>query len=156
VQLRLPRSLAKVVQINLVGTFTLLALAAEAIAATDPLEHGQRGVIVNTASIAAFEGSWPDRLCIVKGRRGWDDTARRPRPRSIWDSRQHDRTRDCRDTDARHCRGRLPSQLGRWSPFPFPSGSPDEFAQLVGAIVAHDYLNGETIRMDGALRMAPR
>jgi NAD(P)-dependent dehydrogenase (short-subunit alcohol dehydrogenase family) len=47
---------AKVVQINLVGTFTVLALAAEEIARTEPLEHGQRGVIVNTASIAAFEG----------------------------------------------------------------------------------------------------
>jgi NAD(P)-dependent dehydrogenase (short-subunit alcohol dehydrogenase family) len=47
---------AKVIQINLVGTFTVMALAAEAIAQTEPLEHGQRGVIINTASIAAFDG----------------------------------------------------------------------------------------------------
>ncbi len=148
---------AKVIQVNLVGTFNVLALAAEHIAATEPDAHGQRGVIVNTASIAAFEGQvgqaayssskggivgltlpaardlaqYGIRVCAIAP--GIVDT---PMLATVSDD--------------------FRAGLAAGVPFPQRLAHPEEYASLALSIIDHDYLNGEVIRMDGALRMAPR
>jgi NAD(P)-dependent dehydrogenase (short-subunit alcohol dehydrogenase family) len=148
---------AKTVEINLIGTFNVIRLAAAEMAAHDPNEEGERGVIVNTASIAAFDGQIGQaaysaskggvvgmtlpiardlagvgiRVCTIAP--GTFDTpmlAMAPQP-----------VRDA---------------LAAAIPFPSRLGRPGEFAALVRHIVENPVLNGETIRLDGALRMAPR
>jgi NAD(P)-dependent dehydrogenase (short-subunit alcohol dehydrogenase family) len=148
---------AKVVQVNLVGTFNVLALAAEKIAATDPLEHGQRGVIVNTASIAAYDGQVGQ--AAYSSSKGGIVGLTLPAARDL---AQHG-IRVCTiapgivetpmlATVSEEFRAALAAGI----PFPQRLGRPEEYAQLALAIIEHDYLNGEVIRMDGALRMAPR
>jgi NAD(P)-dependent dehydrogenase (short-subunit alcohol dehydrogenase family) len=148
---------AKVVQVNLVGTFNVLALAAEKIAATDPLEHGQRGVIVNTASIAAYDGQVGQ--AAYASSKGGIVGLTLPAARDL---AQHG-IRVCTiapgivetpmlATVSEEFRAALAAGI----PFPQRLGRPEEYAQLALAIIEHDYLNGEVIRMDGALRMAPR
>jgi NAD(P)-dependent dehydrogenase (short-subunit alcohol dehydrogenase family) len=148
---------AKVVQINLVGTFTVLATAAQAIAATEPDENGQRGVVVNTASIAAFDGQVGQ--AAYASSKGGVVGLTLPAARDL---AQHG-IRVCTiapgivetpmlATVSEDFRAGLAASV----PFPQRLAQPDEFARLALAIIDHDYLNGETIRMDGALRMAPR
>jgi NAD(P)-dependent dehydrogenase (short-subunit alcohol dehydrogenase family) len=148
---------AKVIQINLVGTFTVLALAAEAIARTEPLEFGQRGVIVNTASVAAYEGQI-GQAAYASSKGGvvglTVPAARDLAQRGI---RVNTIAPGIVDTPmlatvSEDFRASLASGI----PFPQRLCQPAEFAKLVQMIIDHDYLNGETIRMDGALRMAPR
>jgi NAD(P)-dependent dehydrogenase (short-subunit alcohol dehydrogenase family) len=148
---------AKVIQINLVGTFTVLALAAEAIARTEPLEFGQRGVIVNTASVAAYEGQI-GQAAYASSKGGvvglTVPAARDLAQRGI---RVNTIAPGIVDTPmlatvSEDFRASLASGI----PFPQRLCQPTEFAKLVQMIIDHDYLNGETIRMDGALRMAPR
>ena len=148
---------AKVVQINLVGTFTVLALGSEAIARTDPDEHGQRGVIVNTASIAAYDGQ-VGQVAYASSKGGVVGMTL-PAARDL---AQHG-IRVCTiapgivDTPMlATVSDEFRAGLAAGVPFPQRLCSPAEYAQLVTMIVDHDYLNGETIRMDGALRMAPR
>lgn len=148
---------AKVVQINLVGTFTVLALASEAIAATEPDEHGQRGVIVNTASIAAYDGQ-VGQVAYASSKGGVVGMTL-PAARDL---AQHG-IRVCTiapgivDTPMlATVSDEFRAGLAAGVPFPQRLCSPAEYAQLVTMVVDHDYLNGETIRMDGALRMAPR
>ena len=148
---------ARVVKINLVGTFTVMAVGAEAIARTEPDEHGQRGVVVNTASIAAYDGqvgqvAYASSKAAVVG-------MTLPASRDLG---QHG-IRVCTiapgivDTPMLATVGdEFRATLAAGVPFPQRLCAPEEFAQLVGMILEHDYLNGETIRMDGALRMAPR
>jgi NAD(P)-dependent dehydrogenase (short-subunit alcohol dehydrogenase family) len=148
---------AKVIQINLVGTFTVLALAAEAIAATEPGDDGQRGVIVNTASIAAYDGQIGQ--AAYASSKGGVVGLTLPA------------ARDLAQYGIRVCTiapgivetpmlatvsDEFRAGLAAGVPFPQRLARPDEYAQLVLAVVDHDYLNGEVIRMDGALRMAPR
>lgn len=148
---------AKVVQINLVGTFTVLALASEAIAATEPDENGQRGVIVNTASIAAYDGQ-VGQVAYASSKGGVVGMTL-PAARDL---AQHG-IRVCTiapgivDTPMlATVSDEFRAGLAAGVPFPQRLCSPAEYAQLVTMVVDHDYLNGETIRMDGALRMAPR
>ncbi|SKB06008.1 SDR family NAD(P)-dependent oxidoreductase [Aeromicrobium choanae] len=148
---------AKVVQINLVGTFTVLALGSEAIAATEPDEHGQRGVIVNTASIAAYDGQ-VGQVAYASSKGGVVGMTL-PAARDL---AQHG-IRVCTiapgivDTPMlATVSDEFRAGLAAGVPFPQRLCSPAEYAQLVTMVVDHDYLNGETIRMDGALRMAPR
>ncbi len=148
---------AKVVQVNLVGSFNVLALAAEEIAKTDPLESDQRGVIINTASIAAYDGQVGQ--AAYASSKGGIVGLTLPA------------ARDLAQYGIRVCTiapgivetpmlatvsDEFRAGLAAGVPFPQRLGRPDEYARLALAIVDHDYLNGEVIRMDGALRMAPR
>jgi len=148
---------AKVLEVNLLGTFTVMATAAEAIAATSPDGNGQRGVVVNTASVAAYDGQVGQAAYAASksGVVGLTLPAAR-------DLAQHG-IRVCTiapgivDTPMlATVSDDFRAGLAAGVPFPRRLCRPEEYAQLVTMIVAHDYLNGETIRMDGALRMAPR
>jgi NAD(P)-dependent dehydrogenase (short-subunit alcohol dehydrogenase family) len=146
-----------VVGINLIGTFNVLRLAAAAIAKAEPLADGQRGCIVNTASVAAFDGQI-GQVAYAASKAGVAGltlpAARDLAPAGI---RVVTIAPGIFDTPML---GALPDDkraaLGDGVVFPKRLGSPDEYAELVAAIVANDYLNGETIRLDGALRMAPK
>ncbi|MER5185017.1 SDR family NAD(P)-dependent oxidoreductase [Streptomyces sp. NPDC002896] len=124
---------AKVVQVNLIGSFNVLALAAEAIAETEADAGGQRGVIINTASMPAARdlAQYGIRVCTIAP--GIVET---PMLATVSEE--------------------FRASLAAGVPFPRRLARPEEYAQLALSIIAHDYLNGETIRMDGALRMAPR
>ena len=148
---------ATVVRINLIGTFTVLALASEHIARTEPDAGGQRGVVVNTASIAAYDGQVGQAAYAASksGIVGLTLPAAR-------DLAQHG-IRVCTIAPGivetpllATVSEEFRTGLAAGVPFPPRLARPDEFADLVLAVVHHDYLNGEVIRMDGALRMAPR
>ncbi|PWJ26540.1 NAD(P)-dependent dehydrogenase (short-subunit alcohol dehydrogenase family) [Branchiibius hedensis] len=148
---------SRIVTINLVGTYTVLALAAEAISKTAELEHGQRGVIVNTASVAAFEGQIGQ--VAYSASKGGVVGLTLPAARDLaqYGIRVNTIAPGIIDTPLLASLGEeVRSSLAANVPFPHRLGQPEEYARLVTMIVEHDYLNGETIRMDGALRMAPR
>lgn len=148
---------AKVVHINLVGTFTVLTLAAEAIARTEVDEHGQRGVIVNTASIAAYDGQIGQ--VAYASSKGGVVAMTLPAARDLGQHgiRVNTIAPGIVDTPMlATVSEEFRAGLAAGVPFPQRLCSPAEYARLVTMIVEHDYLNGETIRMDGALRMAPR
>jgi NAD(P)-dependent dehydrogenase (short-subunit alcohol dehydrogenase family) len=148
---------AKIVQINLVGTFTVLALAAEEIAKTEPLEHEQRGVIVNTASIAAFDGQIGQ--AAYSSSKGGVVGLTLPAARDLaqYGIRVNTIAPGIVETPMLATVGEeFRASLAAGVPFPKRLAQPSEYADLVSFIVEHDYLNGETFRMDGALRMAPR
>lgn len=147
----------KVVEVNLIGTFTVLARAAAAMAENEPLSTGARGVVVNTASVAAFEGQ--------VGQAAYAASKGGVHSMTI------SAARDLAGVGIRVCTiapgivetpmmaGITPEfreELEANVQFPKRLATPEEYAQLVQMIVEHDYLNGETIRMDGALRMPPR
>jgi len=148
---------ARVIQVNLVGTFNVLAVAAEHIAATSPDDNGQRGVIVNTASIAAFEGQVGQ--AAYASSKGGIVGLTLPAARDL---AQHG-IRVCAiapgivDTPMlATVSEEFRAGLAAGVPFPQRLARPEEYAALALAIIDHDYLNGEVIRMDGALRMSPR
>lgn len=147
----------KVVEVNLIGTFNVLRLAAAAIGETAAGEQGQRGVVVNTASIAAFEGQI-GQIAYAASKSG---VVGLTLPAA----------RDLSSAGIRVCTiapgivdtpmlalvsDEVRAGLAAGVPFPKRLAQPHEYARLVTMIVEHDYLNGETLRMDGALRMAPR
>ena len=146
-----------VVNINLIGTFNVMRLAASAISKTEALEHGERGVIVNTASVAAFEGQI-GQISYSASKGGivgmTVPAARDLSPAGI---RVNTIAPGIMDTPLL---GLLPEEnrqaLGQGVLFPKRLGTPQEFASLVVAIVGNGYLNGETIRLDGGLRMPPK
>ena len=148
---------AKIVQINLVGTFTVLALSAEQIAKTEPLEHGARGLIVNTASVAAFEGQI-GQVAYASSKGGVVGmTIPAARDLAQYGIRVNTIAPGIVETPMlATVSEEFRAGLAAGIPFPQRLGRPDEYAQLVNMLIEHDYLNGETIRMDGALRMAPR
>ena len=156
-----PHSLARfvsVVQVNLVGTFNVTRLAAEAMAGNEPLgDDGERGVIVNTASVAAFDGqigqaAYSASKAGVAGmtlpiarelaRLGIRVMAIAP---GIFDTPMLAAMPD-----------QVRASLGAQVPFPSRLGQPEEYAALVRHILENRMLNGETIRLDGAIRMAPK
>jgi len=147
----------KVVRVNLIGTFNMLRLAAAEMSPLDPFADGERGVIINTASVAAYDGQIGQAAYASSkaGVIGLTLPAARelarfgvrvvtiapglfltPMMRSLPDDIQ--------------------KSLGDSVPFPQRLGTPEEYAALALHIVANRMLNGETIRLDGALRMAPR
>ena len=146
-----------VIGVNLVGTFNVLRLGASAIAKTDPLEHGERGVIVNTASVAAFDGQI-GQIAYAASKAGVAGmtlpAARDLAPAGI---RVATSAPGIFDTPML---GALPEDkraaLAADVVFPKRLGSPDEYGAMVAAIVENGYLNGETIRLDGSLRMPPK
>jgi NAD(P)-dependent dehydrogenase (short-subunit alcohol dehydrogenase family) len=147
----------RTIQVNLVGTFNVLRLAAAAMAATEPEEDGERGVVVNTASIAAFDGQIGQ--IAYAASKGGIVGMTLPAARDLSSVGVRVCTIAPGLVDTPLLAG-LPEEarttLAAGIPFPKRLGRPDDFARLALAIVEHGYLNGETIRMDGALRMAPR
>ncbi|EHK88989.1 SDR family NAD(P)-dependent oxidoreductase [Saccharomonospora azurea] len=148
----------KVVEVNLVGTFNVMTLAAQAMAATEPVDDkGQRGVVVNTASVAAFEGQIGQ--IAYSASKGGVAGMTIPAARDLASSGIRVMTIAPGIIDTPMMAGiteEFRESLAASVPFPKRLGTPDEYAQLALNIVEHDYLNGEVIRLDGALRMAPR
>jgi NAD(P)-dependent dehydrogenase (short-subunit alcohol dehydrogenase family) len=149
---------SRVISVNLIGTFNVLRLAAERIAATDPLdEQGQRGLIVNTASIAAFDGQI-GQIAYAASKGGVVGmTLPAARDLAQFGIRVMTIAPGILDTPmmagvAEEFRVALAANI----PFPQRFGRPAEYAALVLSIAAQDYLNGEVIRLDGSLRMPPR
>ena len=148
---------AKVIQVNLVGTFNLMRMAASAISKSEPLDEGERGLIVNTASVAAFEGQ----IGQISYSASKGGVVGMTVPAA----------RDLAPVGIRVCTiapglfdtpllGTLPEPqreaLAKDVVFPKRLGRAEEYARLVRAIAEIGYLNGEVIRLDGALRMPPR
>ena len=147
----------RVIEVNLIGTFNVLRLAAEAIAKTSELADGQRGVVINTASVAAFDGQIGQ--AAYSSSKGGVVGLTLPAARELASSGIRVMTIAPGIIDTPMLAGvsdEFRAGLAAGVPFPKRLGRPDEYAQLAVAIVEHDYLNGEVIRMDGALRMAPR
>lgn len=148
---------ARIVGINLVGTYTVIAHAAAAMARTEPLEGAVRGVIVNTASVAAFDGQIGQPAYAAS--KGGVHAMTLPIARELAAHGIRVMTIAPGIMETPMLRG-LPEaaqqSLGAQVPFPARLGRPEEFAALVASIVENDYLNGETIRLDGAIRMGPR
>jgi len=147
----------KVITINLIGTFNMIRLAADAMAKAGPNAAGERGVIVNTASVAAYDGQIGQ--AAYSASKGGVVGMTLPIARDL--SRNGIRVvtiapglfltpmllglpKEAQDS------------LGKQVPFPSRLGKPEEYAQLAKAIVENEMLNGETIRLDGAIRMAPK
>ncbi|MFD4369107.1 SDR family NAD(P)-dependent oxidoreductase [Rhodococcus sp. NPDC058521] len=147
-----------VLTVNLLGTFNVMRLAADVISKTDTVdESGQRGVVVNTASVAAFEGQIGQ--IAYSASKGGVHGMTVPAARDLAQFGIRVNTIAPGIIDTPMLAGVTDEyRKGLEAGVPFPSrlGKPTEYAQLVQMIAEHDYLNGETIRMDGALRMAPR
>jgi len=155
-----PHNLAhftRVITINLIGSFNMIRLAADAMAKAGPNAAGERGVIVNTASVAAFDGQIGQ--AAYSASKGGIVGMTLPIARDL--SRSGIRVctiapgifetpmllgmpKDVQDA------------LGKMVPFPPRLGRPVEYAQLARAIIENEMMNGETIRLDGAIRMAPK
>ena len=148
---------AQVIQVNLIGTFNVIRVAAYAMSQAEPLDGGERGVIVNTASVAAFDGQIGQ--AAYSASKGGVVGMTLPI------------ARDLASLGVRVCTiapglfltpmmMSLPAEaqksLGAQVPFPSRLGDPKEYAQLAMSIVENSMLNGETIRLDGAIRMAPK
>jgi NAD(P)-dependent dehydrogenase (short-subunit alcohol dehydrogenase family) len=148
---------AKVVQVNLIGTFNVTRLAAEAMAANDPGPDGERGVIVNTASVAAFDGQIGQAAYSASKAGVAGMTLPIARELARLGIRVMAVAPGIFDTPMLAA---LPDQvresLGAQVPFPSRLGRPEEYAALVRHILENPMLNGETIRLDGAIRMAPK
>jgi NAD(P)-dependent dehydrogenase (short-subunit alcohol dehydrogenase family) len=146
-----------IVQINLIGTFNVLRLAATAMLANQPAADRERGVCINTASIAAFDGQI-GQVAYAASKAGVVGlTLPAARDLSAAGIRVVTIAPGLFDTPLLAA---LPDEareaLGRSVPYPQRLGAPDEYAALAAHVVENRMLNGETIRLDGALRMAPR
>ncbi|GAA4404300.1 SDR family oxidoreductase [Tsukamurella soli] len=147
-----------IINVNLVGTFNVLRLAADQMSKQDTAdEQGTRGLIVNTASVAAFEGQIGQiayaaskggvhamTICAARDLAQFGIRVNTIAPGTINTPMLAGVTDEFKKT------------LEAGIPFPQRLGEPQEYAQLAFFLAEHDYINGETIRMDGALRMAPR
>jgi NAD(P)-dependent dehydrogenase (short-subunit alcohol dehydrogenase family) len=149
---------ARVVQVNLIGTFNVIRLTAEAIARAEPLgAGGERGVIVNTASVAAFDGQIGQ--AAYSASKGGVVAMTLPIARELARYGIRVMTIAPGIFDTPMLAGlREPARLSLAQQVPFPQrlGDPAEFAALARHIVENEMLNGEVIRLDGAIRMAPR
>lgn len=147
----------KVIEVNLVGTFNVCRLAASAMSRTEPLADGERGAIVNVASLAAFDGQIGQAAYAAS--KGGVAALTLPVAREL--ARSGIRVvAIAPGIFATPMMAAFPQEvqdaLAKSVPFPPRLGHPSEFAALVRHIVQNAMLNGETIRLDGALRMAPR
>lgn len=147
---------SKIVTINLIGSFNVLSKFAARLHDADPIGE-ERGVIVNTASVAAYDGQIGQAayaaskggvvgmtLPIAREFARYGIRVMTIAPGIFWTPLLATLPQDAQDS------------LGKQVPFPSRLGQPDEYAQLVESIVTNPMLNGETIRLDGAIRMAPR
>jgi len=147
----------RTIRVNLIGTFNMIRLAAEAMAKNDALATGERGVIINTASVAAYDGQI-GQAAYAASKAGIvgltlpvaRDLARNGircvtiAPGIFGTPMLFGMPQEIQDA------------LAASVPFPSRLGTPEDFAKLVEQIVVNDMLNGETIRLDGAIRMAPK
>jgi NAD(P)-dependent dehydrogenase (short-subunit alcohol dehydrogenase family) len=148
---------AKCVEVNLVGTFNVIRLAAARMAANAPREDGERGVIINTASVAAFDGQIGQAAYSASKAGIVGMTLPIARDLSSLGIRVLTIAPGTFDTPMLALMPAPQKEaLGATIPFPRRLGRPAEFAALARHIVENVMLNGETIRLDGALRMAPR
>lgn len=148
---------ARIININLVGTFNMIRVAAEAMSKGEPNGAGERGVIVNTASVAAWDGQigQPAYAASKAGIVGMTLPVARELARFG--------IRVCTIAPGLFYTPMMESlppevqeSLGKSVPFPPRLGRPDEFARLAAHIVENEMLNGESIRLDGAVRLAPK
>ncbi|MFL6710759.1 MAG: 3-hydroxyacyl-CoA dehydrogenase [Massilia sp.] len=147
----------RTININLVGTFNMARLAADAMGKTEALESGERGVIINTASVAAYDGQ------IGQAAYGSSKAAvvglTLPMARDLARSGVRVMTIAPGIFETPMLMG-MPEEvrdaLGKMVPFPPRLGRPDEYAHLAKTIIENTMLNGETIRLDGAIRMQPK
>jgi NAD(P)-dependent dehydrogenase (short-subunit alcohol dehydrogenase family) len=148
---------ARVIQINLIGVFNVIRLAAEAIARNEPDAGGERGVLVNTASVAAFDGQVGQAAYAAS--KGGVVSMTLPIARDLAPLGIRVMTIAPGIFDTPMLAG-LPEaarlSLGQQVPFPPRLGRPEEYAALVAHIIQNQMLNGEVIRLDGAIRMAPK
>ncbi|WP_404461954.1 3-hydroxyacyl-CoA dehydrogenase [Sutcliffiella horikoshii] len=148
---------SKVISINLIGSFNVIRLAAERMKENEPNAEGERGVVVNTASVAAFDGQIGQAAYSASkgGIVGMTLPIAREfasfgvRVMTIAPGLFHTPMFDSLPAEAR-------DSLGKMVPFPSRLGYPEEYAQLVQSIIENPMLNGDTIRLDGAIRMQPK
>ncbi|MDB0564861.1 3-hydroxyacyl-CoA dehydrogenase [Ralstonia solanacearum] len=148
---------ARVININLIGTFNMIRLAATAMAANPPNGGGERGVIINTASVAAFDGQIGQAAYAASKGGVVAMTLAIARDLSRDGIRVMTIAPGIFETPM--LLGMPPEvqdALGKMVPFPPRLGKPAEYAQLARAIIENPMLNGETIRLDGAIRMQPK
>ncbi|MFD8593560.1 SDR family NAD(P)-dependent oxidoreductase [Kitasatospora sp. NPDC059646] len=146
-----------VLNVNLIGTFNVMRLAAEAMSGQEPDEAGQRGLVVNTASIAAFEGQ-VGQIAYAASKAGVAGmTITAARDLAQFGIRVVTIAPGIVDTPMMASfSDEIRAGLAATVTFPQRLAHPEEYARLVAMVADHDYLNGETIRMDGALRMSAR
>ncbi|RVW02285.1 SDR family NAD(P)-dependent oxidoreductase [Rhodococcus spongiicola] len=147
-----------VINVNLIGTFNVMRLAANAMQHLPTVdEHGQRGIIINTASVAAFEGQI-GQIAYTASKGGVHAmTITAARDLAQVGIRVNTIAPGTIDTPMlAGVTDEYRENLEAGIPFPSRLGRPGEYAQLAQFLTEHDYINGETVRMDGALRMAPR
>jgi len=147
----------RVININLIGTFNMIRLAATAMCRNEPNDEGERGVVVNTASVAAFDGQIGQ--AAYSASKGGIVGMTLPIARDL----ARDGVRVVTIAPGLFLTPLLQGlpqaaqdSLGKQVPFPPRLGRPSEFAQMVDQIFSNTMLNGETIRLDGAIRMAPK
>lgn len=147
----------KAIRVNLIGSFNMLRVAANRMSMQDPMEDGERGVIVNTASVAAFDGQIGQAAYAAS--KGGIVSMALPAAREL--SRFGIRV----NTIApgifmtpllKGLPEDVQQSLGAAIPYPSRLGDPAEFADLVRFMIGNRYLNGEVVRLDGAIRMAPK
>jgi NAD(P)-dependent dehydrogenase (short-subunit alcohol dehydrogenase family) len=147
----------RVINVNLIGTFNVIRLAAEKMSCNEVNDQNERGVIINTASVAAFDGQIGQAAYSASkgGIVGMTLPIARELARygirvmTIAPGLFHTPMFDTLPEEAR-------DSLGKMVPFPSRLGYPSEYAQLVQSIIENPMLNGETIRLDGAIRMQPK
>ncbi|MEH7376515.1 3-hydroxyacyl-CoA dehydrogenase [Neobacillus drentensis] len=148
---------SKVIQVNLIGTFNVIRIAAEKMTSNKVNEQGERGVIINTASVAAYDGQIGQ--AAYSASKGGIVGMTLPIAREL--ARYGIRVMTIApglfltpmfDTLPQEAK----DSLGNMVPFPSRLGFPSEYAQLVQSIIENPMLNGETIRLDGAIRMQPK
>jgi NAD(P)-dependent dehydrogenase (short-subunit alcohol dehydrogenase family) len=150
-------SFSRVINVNLIGTFNMIAVAATAMSKSEPNASGERGVIINTASVAAFDGQVGQ--AAYSASKGGVVGMTLPIARDL--SRSGIRVMTIAPgIFETPMLGQLSEEvrksLAQQIPFPSRLGRADEFAALAAHIVENEMLNGETIRLDGAIRMAPK
>ena len=147
----------RIIRVNLVGTYNVIAQSSAAMAQAEPTDDGDRGVIVSTASVAAFDGQIGQPAYAAS--KGGVHAMTLPIARELARYGIRVCTIAPGIMETPMLMG-LPQaaqdSLGQQVPFPQRLGKPDEYARLVMSIVDNGYLNGETIRLDGAIRMAPK
>jgi NAD(P)-dependent dehydrogenase (short-subunit alcohol dehydrogenase family) len=150
-------SFERAVRINLVGTFNAIRLAAAKMTVQPAFPNGERGVIVNTSSVASFEGQIGQAACSASKAGVNGMTLPIARELAKFGIRVMTIAPGIFDTPMlQGMSEEVRASLGQQVPFPPRLGRPDEYAALVRAIVENEVLNGEVIRLDGAIRMAPK
>ena len=148
---------AKVIQVNLIGTFNMIRLAADAMSRNEPEDTGERGVLISTASVAAYDGQIGQ--AAYSASKGGVVGMTLPIARDLARSGIRNMTiapgifgTPMLYTMPQEVQDALAASV----PFPSRLGRPEDYAKLVRQIIENDMLNGEVIRLDGAIRMAPK